>query len=92
MFHRLKHYDGLLNLDKFTRIEKDTETTYKIKPTRHLGTTRNDTETTETYVIRFYTPEGYGGVSTSIEYDDESKRNEDFELISSLLCPQRLDS
>ena len=89
MFYRLKHYQGLLNLDKFTRIEKYDEEFYKIVKKPSAGINKSISEPTVTYCIKFYTPEGYGGYSSSIEYKDELSRNEDFDIISCLICQNK---
>lgn len=89
MMYRLKHYQGLLNLGRFTRIEKNDEERYKITTKRNTGTPSVNTETTIIPQIIFYTPEGYGGMQTSIDYDDAAKRDEDFELIISLVCQNK---
>ena len=81
MMYRLKHYQGLLNLGRFTRIEKNDEERYNVKTTKNTGTPKVTTETKTIPQIIFYTPEGYGGMQTSIDYDDAAKRDEDFELI-----------
>lgn len=91
MMYRLKHYQGLLNLGKFTRIEKCEEEEYKITPRKVSGgaAAKAVSEIVYKYLIRFYTPEGYGGMSSSIEYDTLEKRDEDFEIISSLVCQNK---
>ena len=89
MMYRLKHYQGLLNLGRFTRIEKHDEEQYKITTKKNVGTSKPVAETTITPQIIFFTPEGYGGMQTSISYDDPAKRDEDFELIISLVCQNK---
>ena len=85
MFYKLKHYDGLLNLDAFIRIERDEEEAYPIKRVPSSGTTKNVSEVRRNYLIRFYVPEIYGGLSTKITYDDKDKRDEDFAIIEEVL-------
>ena len=89
MMYRLKHYQGLLNLSRFTRIEKHDEERYNIKSKNVSGTSKVTSETEITPQIVFFTPEGYGGMQTSIDYDDAAKRDEDFELIISLVCQNK---
>lgn len=89
MMYRLKHYQGLLNLNRFTRIEKNDEERYKIVSKKTVGTSKAVSETEVIPQIVFFTPEGYGGMSTSIDYDDSAKRDEDFELIISLVCQNK---
>lgn len=86
MMYRLKHYQGLLNLDRFTRIEKHDEERYKLIPRKNIGAAKSVSEIEIIPQIIFFTPEGYGGLQTSIEYDTPEKRDEDFELIVSLIC------
>ena len=87
--YRLKHYQGLLNLGRFTRIEKYDEEQYKITTKKNVGASKPVAETTIIPKIIFFTPEGYGGMQTSIDYDDPVKRDEDFELIISLVCQNK---
>lgn len=89
MMYRLKHYQGLLNLSRFTRIEKHDEQRYNVTSKRNTGTSKVVTETITIPQIIFFTPEGYGGMQTSIDYDDSVKRDEDFELIISLVCQNK---
>jgi transcriptional accessory protein Tex/SPT6 len=87
--YRLKHYKGLLNLERFTRIEKHEKERYDIKTKKVTGASTLTAENVTIPQIIFYTPEGYGGLQTSIDYDDVAKRDEDFELIISLICQNK---
>lgn len=89
MMYRLKHYQGLLNLNRFTRIEKHEEKRYNIKAKNVTGISKSVAEDTIVPQILFFTPEGYGGLQTVIDYDDPLKRDEDFELIMSLVCQNK---
>lgn len=86
MFYRLKHYDGILNLDKFTRIEKDIEEEYAIVRKPQVGTTKNISEQKNIYVIRFYPRDGFGNLCSTIRYNSETERDEDFRMIEEITC------
>lgn len=92
MMYKLKHYQGLLNLEKFTRIEKCCEESYKLKRQKSVGANKIVSEPDYTYSIKFYTPEGYGGLSSSIEYDNEQERDEDYDIIVELVCKNKNDN
>lgn len=82
---RLKNYNGLLNLDKFTRMEPDVEETYLIPKRKNENGGLNSIK--YDYVIKCYTAEGYGGMLTTIRYgENKQARDEDWLLIMQICC------
>lgn len=85
---RLKHYKGLLNLQKFTRIEPTEEETYIISSRARKSVDGDEpSNIKKEYIIKCYTPEGYGGLATVISYGTNKKaRDEDWLMIMQLVC------